>query len=423
MASLQTATMPAAGRVSGMLAGALVLAAMAFNAALAIVNAQVTPLTPVMVIACEVAIVACAHFAALLYFRTAMAPWYALIAIFAAFALFRSTATGLFDPKYLRDVLLIPTFIILGMTFPRERLPRLMVAIHLLVIAVLVLEAVSPEGYAVLFNIKDYYIQTRGYAEAGFWNAGSNLYVSAERPDDRFFAFVSFHRMSSIFLEPVSLGNYCIIVFSYLLASYRDLSPPQRIFLLAGTAALLIGCDGRLAAIACAIIAVASLFALRLPPRAGVLFAPVMMIAAFAAVSFLDLRAGPDNFSGRLAHTVELLRQFGPAEFLGISDAFLSRAVDSGLAYLITTQSLFGAVMLWLFLMFFADENSRQAVILKTAAALYIALSMLVSFSFLSIKTAALLWFILGAMQPRRPAMSRPGLWRQTSVKPYQGVA
>jgi putative polymerase len=427
MADPQTAINAAPARTADIAAGALLIAAMAFNPLLAIINAQITPLGPSPVIACEVLIVACAHLVALLHFRSRMAPWYVLLALLAVFALFRSAAVGILDPKYFRDVLLIPTFIILGMTFRRECLPGLVVAIHLLVVAVLVLEAVSPDAYAELFNIKSYYIQTRGYTEEGFWNADSNLYVSAARPDERFFAFVNFHRMSSIFLEPVSLGNYCIIVVAYVLASWRDLSPAQRVFLLGGTAALLVGCDGRLAAIACLVIAAASLIAPRLPPKISVLLAPFVLVAAIAAVSFLGLKGGADNFSGRLAHTVDLLRQYGPAEFLGISNAFLDRAVDSGLAYLITTQSVFGTALLWLFIMLFTREHSREAIVFKMAAALYLSLSMLVSFSFLSIKTAALLWFILGAMQLRRAgathATARLGPWPAPAAGvQYQGV-
>jgi putative polymerase len=186
------------------------------------------------------------------------------------------------------------------------------------------------------------------------------------------------------------------------------LSGFQRLVLLGGTALLIIGCDGRLAAVACVIIFFASLFAARLPAYASMIIAPAALLAALAAVSLLDLRAGSDDFAGRIAHTVQLLRSYGLPEFMGVSDLYLSRAVDSGLAYLITTQSILGALLIWVTFVLATEERSRQEVVFKTAVALYIALSMLVSFSFLSIKTAALLWFVLGAMQPgqsRLPAL------------------
>jgi putative polymerase len=222
--------------------------------------------------------------------------------------------------------------------------------------------------------------------------------------------------MSSIFLEPVSLGNYCVIIFAYALASFRELTIMQRIILLGGTLALMIGCDGRLAAVSCAVIAIAALIAPRLPQRALIAVPFVVLVAGAAAVAFLGLKAGEDDFAGRLAHTFSLLASYGPAEYLGISNLYLPQAVDSGLAYLISTQSVFGVILLWLFVAGFAEERSRQQVVYKTGVAFYLALSMLVSFSFLSIKTASLAWFILGAMQAGALAPLRPPLpvryWR-----------
>jgi putative polymerase len=397
-ATMLLARSPLANR----LATAILLAALFFNAVLAALNAQIVPLSESLVIACELIVIAAAHAVALWHFKARMAPWYALIAFAAAFAIFRSAAHGTPEVKFFRDLLIIPTFVVLGMTYPRERLPRLLVAIQLIVLAGLLLEVAALDAYAGLLNIKSYYISTRGYTDANFWNSTSNLFVSASRPDDRFFAFVPWHRMSSWFLEPVSLGNYCIIVAAYGSASYRSLSLWQKIVLIGGTVVLIVGCDGRLAFVACLIIAAASLLA-RLVPRGFIGVIPLLvLILALSAVAFLGLKAGPDDFSGRLAHTAALLKAYGPGELLGVSDVYLSKAVDSGLAYLITTQSVLGLAVLWLCIVLFTEERDRQQFVFKLAVALYLSLSMLVSFSFLSIKTAALLWFILGALQRQR---------------------
>jgi putative polymerase len=409
-------------------AGTLLMAAVLFNPILAIANAHVKPLSPAFVIGTEVLIVAAVHLLALIAFRARMAPWYLLIFLLVAFAVLRSVAVGAPNVKYLRDVVLIPTFIILGMTFARERLPKWIVGLHAIVLAVLVLEGVSVDSYSALFDIKNYYIQTRGYTEEGFWNTGSSLFVSATRPDDRFFSFVTLHRMSSVFLEPVSLGNYCIIIAAYVLACYRDLRPWQRVFLMGGTVLMLIGCDGRLATIAILMIAAASLIAPRLPPRMTLFLPPAVLLVAVAASSFLNLKGGADDFPGRIAHTVDLLRHYGVPELLGISDTYLVQAVDSGLAYLITTQSLFGTLLIWLFIAFVAREHTREAVVFKTAIAFYLALSMLVSFSFLSIKTAAILWFILGTLQAgpvrvRSAAFPERGRWRAPPTLEAQRLA
>lgn len=395
--------------------GVLVLMAVLFNPVLAIVNGHLVSLTPAMVIACEVVIVGAAHLIALLYFRARMAPWYLLIGLLCAFAIFRAVATGGMEVKFLRDVLLIPTFIILGMTFPRRSLTWVLVTLQLIVLAVVVLEAVSQPTYASLFDVKSYYINTRGFSEEDFWNTSSDLFVSATRPSERFFSFVDLHRMSSLFLEPVSLGNYCIIIFAYVLASFRELSPMARLILLGGVGVLIIACDGRLAVSSCLIIAIATLFASRLPQRVSVAIPFIVFIFAAIGVAFLELRAGPDDFAGRVAHTIVLLQKYDLQDLLGISTFHLVAAMDSGLAYLITTQSLFLTVVLWLFIALALNEETRHAAIFKVATALYLSLSMLISFSFLSIKTAALLWFILGAMQTpsgvRKPFPRRQAGW------------
>jgi putative polymerase len=407
---------PARAGLSDILAGSLLVAAVLFNAVLAIVNAKLMPLNTATVIACEVLIVAAAHVLAVSQFRTQMLPWYGLILFMMAFALFRCGATGKLDVKYLRDVLLIPTFVILGMTFPRQRLAPLLVWLQIIVLAGLLLEATSIDTYTALFDVKSYYINTRGYTEQDFWNTGSDLFVSATRPDDRFFSFIDLHRMSSVFLEPVSLGDYCIIIVSFALAFWRSLTLFERVILLGGSAVLIVGCDSRLGTVSCGIIAAASIVAPRLPSRFSALVPVVILGAAFAAVSYLGLKAGPDNFSGRLAHTVTLLRDYGLPEFLGISETYMSKAVDSGLAYLISTQSLLGVIVLWLCISLYTDEKTREALIFKMATALYLSLSMLVSFAFLSIKTAAIVWFVTGALQSvpgRRTARTvRKPVWR-----------
>jgi putative polymerase len=421
MAIAQAAYAPDRGAVTDFLAGGLLVSAVLFNAALAIINAKVMPLNTSIVIACEVLIVGAAHLLALMQFRTQMLPWYGLIFFLMAFALFRWAALGAPEVKYLRDVLLIPTFIILGMTFSRERLASVLVLLQLIVLGVMLLEVLSVETYANLFDIKSYYVNTRGYTEEDFWNTASTLFVSASRPDDRFFTFLNYHRISSVFLEPVSLGDYCIIMFSFALAFWRNLTAIQRIVLLGGSVLLIVGCDSRLATVSCLIIAAASLIAPRMPPRI-VLFLPgAVLIVAFAAVTYLGLKPGPDNFSGRLAHTIDLLRTYGTAEFLGISETYMSKAVDSGLAYLISTQSILGVLVIWLFIALYTDERTKEAVIFKTAVALYLSLSMLVSFAFLTIKTAAIVWFVMGALQsaPARSAV-RPGgsrTWRMQMAR------
>ncbi len=383
------------------LPGIIVVGAVCFNAGLAFVNGNVKELTPAPVVACEIMFVGAAHLVALRNFKPQMTPWYALLGLFAAFAVIRSLSSQTFDIKYLRDVMIIPTFVVLGMTFDARRLGRVVVAIQIVMLIFLVLEALDTQVYANLFKIMSYYINTRGYNADDFWNKSSTLFVSATRPDDRFFILGNLHRLSSIFLEPVSLGNYCMVIVAYLCACYRELGTGTRWFLIVTTAMATIGCDGRLAMASTVPMVVCCALAPRLPRYSALIYIPGVTALAFILVHFGHFQPGGDDFKGRIAHTVYLLTNYGMAEFLGLSDEFMSKAVDSGIAYLITTQSIFVVVAIWATIVMAASEDRPDKNRFTHAVCIYIALNMMVSFALLTIKTAALLWFIYGSLQSR----------------------
>jgi putative polymerase len=231
------------------LPGAWIVIAVCFNAGLAVVNAHFIVLSPAVVIGCELFVVTGALAIALANYRSQMAPWLLLIGIIILIACWRAMWLEQFDAKYLRDVLLIPVFVMLGMTFDERHLTRVVFLIHIVVVTVLLLEAIDTDTYSSLFKVQDYYIHTRGLEVEDFWNKQSDLYVSATRPDDRLFGFIPFHRLSSIFLEPVSLGNYCIVAVAFVCARFTRLRWPMRWFLLGGAFLAMIGSDGRLAAV------------------------------------------------------------------------------------------------------------------------------------------------------------------------------
>lgn len=392
---------------SPLVPAAIVVFATLFNAGLAVANGNVTSLGSAAVVGAEVACVGAAHAFALTHWRREMAPWYALIGAFAAFALVRSFAFGTFEVKYLRDVLILPTFVVLGMTFDSRYLGRLVVGIQVIVLVVLALEAVNTDLYAAVFKIQDYYINTRGYDIEDFWNKGSDLFVNAVRPDDRFFSLVDLHRLSSVFLEPVSLGNYCMVVTAFLCACGGELKPGPRWFLIISTALAAIGCDGRLAMSSVPPMVLCTWLAPRLPRAAALLYIPGITAVAFGLVAAFGFQPGGDDFPGRIAHTVYLLQAYGPWDVLGLSDRFMSKAVDSGIAYLITTQSIFLVMILWATLGLAGRTDQPAQIRFLHAAMIYISLNMMVSYALLTIKTAALLWFILGSLQRRGAGSSR----------------
>ncbi len=387
----------------------LVIAAALFNTLLAFVNANVTPLGGGAVVACEVAIVAAAHVRILRHFEARMLPWYFLAIAFAAFALLRINVTGTVDAKFFRDIFLIITFVLFGMTSTERRAIHIMALMQVFVVAGILLEAICLPCYGDLLGVKEFYKNTRGIDELEFTNAKSDLYVSATRPDDRFLPFFDLHRLSSVFLEPVSLGNFMVLTVAFAAAFWRRFGSALKLLFVASALLTLFASDGRLATLASLCILALSFWQRLVPKHAALLFLPAGAIAAILLTHLAGFTAGTDDLAGRTAVTVDILTSMAPLEYLGLSDRYLAEAVDAGIAYLITTQSFFGLALLWGFLALSAREETFEKKIYKNAIMLYLALTMLVSNSFLSIKTAAPLWFVFGTLLSAAPYSQRSG--------------
>ncbi|MEQ1652383.1 MAG: hypothetical protein ABL897_07840 [Hyphomicrobium sp.] len=381
----------------------LVLAAALFNAALAIVNARVMPLTGNMIILFEVLIVTAGHIYVLSHFQARMVNWYFLILAFAAFALLRIIVTGNADAKYFRDIFLIITFILLGMTSNTQRSIQMMVVLQATVIAGIALEAICLDCYTDIFAVKDFYMSTRGIGEEEFTNLSSDLYVSATRPEARFLPFFDLHRLSSVFLEPVSLGNFMIATVAFTAAFWTRLSSGLRAFCVGSMLLMLLASDGRLAALASVAIIALSIGHRLLPRHAALLFVPAVTGMALFVSYAAELKTGVDDLSGRIAYTADLISNLTLNDITGLSDRLLEQSVDAGVVYLTITQSLLGLTLLWSFITLSADESSTEQKIYKNGLLMYLALTMMVSYSFLSIKTAAPIWFTFGALLGNEP--------------------
>ena len=377
----------------------IVIGAVIFNAVLAVVNGHLVPLTQSMVIATEMMFVLAAHAIALQNYQPQMKRWYVLIGILFVIALVRGLLTQGFDPKLLRDALLIPTFILLGITFKPRGLPTLIVTVVAIYAAFMLLEAISTASYAWVFKIQDYYINTRGFTESDFWNKDSPLFASATRPEGRFFNIVELHRMSSIFLEPVASETFCIIVWTFICACYDRLSRAVLIGLVVATALMIVGTDGRLALIMSGIILALCTVAPKLPRALPLFYLPVITLAVALLVYCAGLQYDADNFGGRLALSTHLLARFDVSELLGASNGLLGPAADAGLAYLILSQSLLGVIILWSYISLGSRADTPAQIRYYHSTSLWLSLFMMVGAAFLTIKTAGLLWFIYGSLQ------------------------
>ncbi len=376
-------------------AAALLVAAVTFNAAFAWVNAHLFALTPSIVSAAQGAIVLSALAIGVLQPATLIARWFIMAWLLLVTVALTSAVRGQFEPKILGDILLLPAFILLGMRLDGPTLRRTVIGLQLLILLLGMWELAQPVQFGAFFHVVDYYVNTRGYDANAFW-AGGDLFLSSERPGGRLLlAGSGLHRGSSLFLEPVSLGNWAVVAALFTAAMWRSLSRPARAFMIGSTFILLAICDGRLA------LSVILLFCLWLPlcrwipDRFSIAYLPLLLLALSTGGALGLLDQTGDNFGGRLAVGVEALSSMDLDQMLGIS-AERVRFDDAGWADFVQAQSLLVSVGLWLFLGLTSFGTGAQDRMAKHGIMLFLTLCMPISNSLLSIKTAALMWVIYG---------------------------
>ena len=194
---------------------ALVFSAIAFNFCLCFINTNVTGISSASVIGCELVIVATAF---LVSYRSIGATEAVLIAgaglYLLALALARAMDNpALFDPKIIRDFMIPIAFFLLGRRVRNVRAVDIFVRIVAVIVVVLaIFEYFDVEDYLKYFNVIMYYIARGSVESARLEILSTNLFVSGIRPEGRsLLPFLGDHRVSSIFLEPVSPGSFAVI--------------------------------------------------------------------------------------------------------------------------------------------------------------------------------------------------------------------
>jgi putative polymerase len=244
--------------------------------------------------------------------------------------------------------------------------------------------------------VLDYYVNTRDFAANSFWNTESTLFLSATRPGARFFSFVDWHRGSSIFLEPVSLGNYCVIAAILIMACWHEMTNTARSYATGSTLFLLLDSDGRLATVSIGIVLFAVCFVRQISSRWSVLYLPIITLLAAGYISAFDISGAADDFKGRVAGTIDQLSRIDATGLLGQNARAAENAADNGIVYFILSQSLIGVIVIWFWVCLFPRGLTISSRLYFHAIALFIPLNLLVSYSFFSIKVASIIWFFFG---------------------------
>jgi len=309
---------------------------------------------------------------------------------------------GDLDLKIIHDLAIILVFFLLGRVCPAPLASRLVGVLLTVVIAVGLVEWLLPTVFENTFDIWGYYLD-KGALDATTVNySNTKLFISGQRSADAgrtlLPAIFGIHRISSIFLEPVSLGNFAIICLAWLL-SMPPRSMAMRALLAFAVGLCVVFPDSRFAAAACVMMLLYRMLPLHRSPMIAFLLPIVAVIGLLVYGGQghdigVEARLLDDNFTGRLLFSGQLLSSWTWRQWLGLAGSPIYTA-DTGYAYAIVNLGLPLAVALW-FAFAMAPVATRQGETMRGMIALYVTLSLCVGASVFSIKTGALCWFLYG---------------------------
>lgn len=300
------------------------------------------------------------------------------------------------DLKTLRDALVIAAFLLLGMAAGGLASARSAFFTVALVAGLFgVFEAANPRLFGETFRILQFYVM-RGVVDpgvAGFTD--TSLFVSSLRGDERnLLPFLGPHRVSSIFLEPVSMGNFGAVAVAFALSLGAQHRRTALIVGIAGVLAIL-AADARFAATAVLLFAVARVIPLDLT-RLILLPMPFVAVAVLLAADAAVAATG-DDLPTRLARSGAAIAGLDMQALFGLRPPG-RESLDSGYAYALAAFGLPFCVLAW-FAFVLMPTPGRQSTQFKLLLGVYICALLCVSGSSLfALKTAALTWFLFGAL-------------------------
>jgi putative polymerase len=376
---------------------ALLLLAIGYNFLLALFNASVHPVGASSAYAVELAIYAgCFLFGLRSLGRDGQLLVFTGLGLVLAFNLLRFLETWSFDLKLVRDAIIPFAFLTLGTAY-RGRLHKLVLWLAVIVVLVAIFEMAFPNLYGDLVDPRSYFVNTRGNSEDDFWNEASKLYVSATRPGERnWLGGFELPRVSSIFVEPVTMGNFIIFFCAVAITFWRSLRVAGVVFSLALILFLLIASDGRLASATCLLMLMLAPLLRRTDQTLAAFLFIGVLLAGWLAVWALGVSAYEDTMMGRVFVSVDAINAMSPREWFGMDLAAPYRYSDSGIAYFIAGQSILIVLVFLIAYSFLLRMPTSNGQLFKNLFVVAFALSLLVSNAYFSIKTAGLWWFACG---------------------------
>jgi putative polymerase len=388
----------------------VMLGAMCFHMALCFVNTKVGGVGNSALIGSEIAIlgtVLMLSYPAIDYARFLVVGGILLyvVALAATRTAVQAEPLGI---KPVRDLLIPIAFFYFGMRSADIRRADRLVAIAAgIAVTVGLVEYAFPDRFTDAFNIAKFYVD-RGTMHAGQSPQSSNLFISGMRPDAlggrNLLPFLGEHRVSSVFLEPISAGNFGIILFMWGLV--RSLARGRVTWgLFAASTVMIVLSDSRFGAMFCIVAAAIAI----LPPAIGAAVAMSLPAVALAALIFLPehlekMHVMGNGLVSRLILSGHFIAALDLQNWFGVMTPDF-QPFDSGYAYSMIGFGVVGVAALW-GVFWTIEGRGWQFRTYKNLVGAYYGVLLCVSNSPYTIKTASLLWFLLGALSAARaPAL------------------
>jgi putative polymerase len=312
--------------------------------------------------------------------------------------------------KVSRDFLIPIAFFLLGKSFSDVKAADRVVYVAMAVVLFFALfEYFFLEPFLRVFQITQYYVARGSLDELDpslQWAKG--LMVSGMRPSEQgrgLLAFLGQHRVSSLFLEPISLGNFgCIVAFWGIVRSRMERQ--VRIWSIAIGIVFIVLSDTRFDAYFLGIGVLILLLSPRLTTP-GVIAAPFVVVFAlyFLALHFsVTVVAHERNIPfltglsiwDRLFYSGRVLLDFDIYNWFGFKSS-RGQTMDAGYGYVISNAGIIGLALFW-YVFMSLKGHSRNFYAFRNTIATFFAALFCISASLFTIKTAALIWFLMGVL-------------------------
>jgi hypothetical protein len=379
----------------GVLAVTLLFAAIIMNFVLALINNLVLTLNANVVVATQLVITLSGLLIVIAHPPRITRSHYLTLGVFVICFLLASLIQQTIDFRFLYGVLVLQAFLLLGYSVDNVK-PIALNWLLFCVSAVAVIEALLPDVYTVIVNPLHYYLSTREwvaqFVEQGRGAVGeAGLYVGAARSGGSVFGLAD-HRVGSIFLEPLSLSYFCVVM-SLVYAHYYQFNL-RKIFLPISTCLLVsILSDTRTATVLIVLFLLAGRLVRFVPLYMGLVL-PLSIFAILGAIYVVGKNAGLGELAYRLSITYEALgtSQLGNIIFGGIQP---DKTNDSAILSLVAGAGALGTLVYFYLSSGLFLSSGRASVYTLMIMFFMITVSFFGGVLF-SIKTAAITGFMTG---------------------------